>query len=94
MFNEQIDGVAINAGHGPCSTAAINCSEPSNQTAYSTTGIEGKPVFLYTGVNDSVVAYTQSNETANFFESHGAKVKRSWIHDFIHVWPNSVQSND
>jgi len=56
MFNDQIDGVGINAGHGPCASASINCSESIDYKAvYNTKGIEDKPVFLYSGVNDSVV---------------------------------------
>lgn len=33
-------------------------------------------------------------ETADWFEKQGADVKRLWIHDFMHVLPNNVQSNE
>ena len=85
MFNDALDGVAFNAG------AAY--ADNITQFNYSLSGVKGKPVFFYTGSNDSLVPVSVQNETANKFESLGADVKRVWIHDFMHVFPNNVQTN-
>lgn len=99
IFNDNIDGVGINSGFGPCATAAYSCTDyvtgETNQTAkaYSTSGIKGKPVHIYSGSNDTVVLHSNSKKTADFFESKGANMKKLWIRDFAHVMPNSVQGD-
>lgn len=94
MFNDNIEGAAINAGFGPCATAGLSCEVRSDPRPFNTSGIKGKPVFVYSGVNDSVVYHNMTTATADFFESLGANVSRRYIHDFFHVLPNSVQGSD
>jgi hypothetical protein len=101
MFNDNIDGLSANIGSGPCANVAIgemqvghifSCTKFDKK--YSTVGVKGKPVFIYGGVNDTIVPINLSKQTADYFESLGANVKRIWIHDFGHMLPNNVQSND
>lgn len=54
MFNDAIDGVAINAGHGPCATAGFTCPYGVT-TQYKMDGIKNKPVFVYSGTADHIV---------------------------------------
>ncbi len=56
MFNKYIDGIAVLAGMGPCATRhedTIICEEPFYD--YPTDGYVNKPVYFYTGMEDSLV---------------------------------------
>lgn len=94
MFNENIDGVAVNAGFGPCATMGFGCVDSEKHIIkYPTKGIKGKPMFFYSGKKDNVIAHHLPVKAAKWYESMGAKVQRRWIGDFLHIFPNSVPSN-
>jgi len=44
-------------------------------------------------MKDIVVLHTQTRETADYWLKMGANVTTKFITDFIHLFPNSVQSN-
>ena len=93
MFNDNIDGAIINSGSGPCANTGFSCSDEKNVTTYSTKGMLGKPMFFYSGVNDSVVLNDHVVITSEWFKNQGANIARQWVSDFLHIFPNSVRSN-
>lgn len=94
MYNENIDGVAVNAGFGPCATMGFGCVKSEKHIIkYPTDGIKGKPMFFYSGKQDNVIPHHLPVQAAKWYESMGAKVQRRWIGDFLHIFPNSVPSN-
>lgn len=92
MFSNNIDGAAIMAGSGPCANAGLTCPL-GKRDQYNTDGIKRKPVFFYSGVNDTTVFHLFSEITSLWFQLRGAYVKRYWVSDFQHIFPNSVASN-
>ena len=66
MFSNNIDGAAINAGSGPCATAHISC--PFSSAKFPTSGIKGKPVYIYSGGLDFIVPQQLVSRTADWFE--------------------------
>ena len=92
MFSDSIDGAAINSGSGPCANTGYSCKE-EKIINYPTAGMKNKPVFFYSGVKDPLVLHEYSKITSEWFEMQGIQIKRRWINDFVHTFPNSVTSN-
>ena len=92
MFSDSIDGAAINSGSGPCANTGYACKD-EKIVNYSTEGMKDKPVFFYSGVKDPVVLHEHTKITSEWFEMQGVQIKRRWIYDFMHIFPNSVTSN-
>ena len=93
MFNDNIDGAIINSALGSCANFGAFCDNETIPVNYTMTGMKGKPMFFYSGVKDPVVNHTWSVQTSNIFEEQGVNIRRRWVRDFLHIFPNSVTSN-
>lgn len=93
MFNENVDGAAIHSGAGPCAVGGLTCPS-SKLPSYTSKGIRDKPVFFYSGINDTVVKHAAVEITSLWFKLKGADVKHEWYHEFKHIFPQAVPSNE
>jgi poly(3-hydroxybutyrate) depolymerase len=69
MFNENIDGVGIIAASGPCATRGDFGGDPCNFTdKYPTEGMRFKPVYIYSGTNDTIVMHDEVVNTSYWYK--------------------------
>ena len=103
MFNDNIDGANFQIGSGPCANEAVgeqdvgwlfHCNRREDGYKFSTSGMKGKDVYIFGGMNDTIVDHRLTAAQVDYFKSQGANVKSEFIHEFGHVFPNSVQSDD
>jgi len=95
MYNDNIDGVGVLAGSGPCASSRPVepgfCDATPPIQNYSTDGYKDTPMYHYQGLADGTVKPEDGEANADWSEHLGANVLKDYIDDFSHTFPISNQ---
>lgn len=100
LYKDKMNGMAVLAGSGPCThfdapevCFDVNSTyqiEPSIEDGDSDNGYKGKPIYFYSGINDTTVLHSAVVDSSNYHVEMEANVRNNYIDGYEHIFPNDI----